>query len=526
MAKRGNSEDDIARWVENNYTEDTTGRRRRAKVPRASAADSLASDVSSQPATSPGVQASPNAKSMAQVFAPFYANLSSEAVRLSELLPDMIAASTLQQQQAAASVAASDTAEHTLAADAAAAVAAVAEEREREKEQEKAAAAGGRAGAAGAGPLSTEDEHDHGIALSRSRPVGDSLRRRKWVGIVTGGDALLSHADLEEHSKRISSGPSHGAAPAAPAAPSAEGAGEAEAEVEDKPANGGPAAAAGSSSPVSHAFDPGEQNQSLLRRRNNRTPQYINRLKRLHRVHMAPMHTSRYQESMPEFSPELHTFLDTEMTSWGLNIFKLDTLAGGYPMTALGLQILERKDLFAKLHLDKMTVCRFLLAAEQGYGRFPDILYHNNVHGADVAHSTFCLLEDPAHSNLYSDLEYFAGIIAALCHDIGHPGVNNQFLVATHSPLATLYNDQSVLENFHAATTFKLMQKEELNIIANFDQDDASSFRTMIIQMILSTDMAKHFKFLGDFRSLVESHRQQNPDDPQAPPSICMTNAT
>ncbi len=38
-------------------------------------------------------------------------------------------------------------------------------------------------------------------------------------------------------------------------------------------------------------------------------------------------------------------------------------------------------------------------------------------------------------------------LIASVCHDLDHPGVNNKFLVATNSELALLYNDRSVLEN-------------------------------------------------------------------------------
>jgi hypothetical protein len=37
-------------------------------------------------------------------------------------------------------------------------------------------------------------------------------------------------------------------------------------------------------------------------------------------------------------------------------------------------------------------------------------------------------------------------MIAALCHDLEHPGVNNQFLVKSKSSLATLYNNESILE--------------------------------------------------------------------------------
>ena len=63
--------------------------------------------------------------------------------------------------------------------------------------------------------------------------------------------------------------------------------------------------------------------------------------------------------------------------------------------------------------------------------------------------------------------------VALLCgmqtigHDVGHPGVNNDFLIKSQTPLAQLYNDKSVLESFHAMTLFNLMQKYGFKIYNN-----------------------------------------------------------
>nr|PIM04100.1 3'5'-cyclic nucleotide phosphodiesterase domain-containing protein [Toxoplasma gondii COUG] len=46
---------------------------------------------------------------------------------------------------------------------------------------------------------------------------------------------------------------------------------------------------------------------------------------------------------------------------------------------------------------------------------------------------------------------------AALGHDVGHPGFNNAFLVATNQPIALVYNDHAVLENYHAYITFRTL---------------------------------------------------------------------
>lgn len=57
-----------------------------------------------------------------------------------------------------------------------------------------------------------------------------------------------------------------------------------------------------------------------------------------------------------------------------------------------------------------------------------------------------------------SHLEVFALALAALCHDVDHPGLTNAFLVATYDPLALRYNDRAVLESHHAATCFITMR--------------------------------------------------------------------
>jgi hypothetical protein len=50
-------------------------------------------------------------------------------------------------------------------------------------------------------------------------------------------------------------------------------------------------------------------------------------------------------------------------------------------------------------------MARFLAALEDGYAHYPQILYHNNLHGTDVMHSTYLLLQAPALAGAFTDLE-------------------------------------------------------------------------------------------------------------------------
>jgi hypothetical protein len=87
-------------------------------------------------------------------------------------------------------------------------------------------------------------------------------------------------------------------------------------------------------------------------------------------------------------------------------------------------------------------------------------------------------------------------LISAIGHDVGHPGVNNAFLVALNAPLAQLYNDRSVLESFHCAAYSQILRRYWPQAFAS------SAMRKLMINNILATDMGLHFKYMSDLGNL------------------------
>jgi hypothetical protein len=120
-----------------------------------------------------------------------------------------------------------------------------------------------------------------------------------------------------------------------------------------------------------------------------------------------------------------------------------------------------------------------------------EVPYHNLHHATNVLHTTYMLLDkcDLLCDKLNADV-LFGILIAALVHDIGHPGNNNMFEINTLSELAFKYNDMSVLEQHHCALAFELMKKHDLN--SHMKRDDFCVFRKTIVTCILGTDMAHH----------------------------------
>ena len=71
------------------------------------------------------------------------------------------------------------------------------------------------------------------------------------------------------------------------------------------------------------------------------------------------------------------------------------------------------------------------------------------------------------------------------------------------SEIALMYNDRAVLENFHLSTAFQVMRKEDCNITSNLSSDEYKEFRSLVIEMVLATDMNSHFQQIKTVRALL-----------------------
>jgi hypothetical protein len=127
--------------------------------------------------------------------------------------------------------------------------------------------------------------------------------------------------------------------------------------------------------------------------------------------------------------------------------------------------------------------------------------YHNNLHAADVCANIDYFLRQQNFNRLLSPVDILSALVAAVVHDVGHPGVNNTFLEATKHDLAITYNDVSVLENHHVAEAFKLMKARDMDWSTSLSSDDYKDMRETVIQVVLGTDMRAHFEYLTRFKS-------------------------
>ncbi|KAK3772219.1 hypothetical protein RRG08_035249, partial [Elysia crispata] len=109
--------------------------------------------------------------------------------------------------------------------------------------------------------------------------------------------------------------------------------------------------------------------------------------------------------------------------------------------------------------------------------------------------------------NATSDLEKMLALVAALTHDLDHPGVNNAFLMITENHLATLYENISVLENHHYRCALALLHESE--VLNNLTEHDRAEFYRQLKELILATDITRQPEFLQTFCRCIESGELQ-----------------
>ncbi|QDZ24568.1 3',5'-cyclic-nucleotide phosphodiesterase [Chloropicon primus] len=147
----------------------------------------------------------------------------------------------------------------------------------------------------------------------------------------------------------------------------------------------------------------------------------------------------------------------------------------------------------------------FLKEVRKNYHDNP---YHNFHHVIDVTHGVYRILRLTEDRLDLTEYERMSLMVAAICHDMDHPGVNNAYLVHTLDPLAIKYNDSGVLENTHVACLYSMVTtKPNSNIFVNIKDDKVwRDMRKNIIGCILHTDMAHHFKMVSQMDVFFELH--------------------
>ncbi|XP_053557355.1 high affinity cAMP-specific and IBMX-insensitive 3',5'-cyclic phosphodiesterase 8B [Bombina bombina] len=201
--------------------------------------------------------------------------------------------------------------------------------------------------------------------------------------------------------------------------------------------------------------------------------------------------------TISDVPPRIAQALDGE-ENWDFNIFELEAVTHKRPLVYLGSKIFTSFGVCEFLNCSEATMRSWLQMIEANYHSSNS--YHNSTHAADVLHATAYFLQKDSVKASLDQLDKVAALIAATVHDVDHPGRTNSFLCNAGSELAVLYNDTAVLESHHAALAFQLTAKDnKCNIFKKMDRTQHRTLRQAIIDMVLATEMTKHFEHVNKF---------------------------
>ncbi|KAI9235773.1 hypothetical protein MVEG_01925 [Podila verticillata NRRL 6337] len=174
------------------------------------------------------------------------------------------------------------------------------------------------------------------------------------------------------------------------------------------------------------------------------------------------------------------------------------------------LGMFVKLDLVECLNITTGELLDFIIDVDRGYLA---TFYHSFYHAADVTAVLYHMLLDMNASQYLSKPDMAALLLAGLCHDIGHPGLNNLFQVNAKTEFVKQHGETSVLEKYSCSLAMDLVTKHALfrNIEKSVEatlpegtRATEASMRQSMVKSIMATDMSFHYDMLNNLNSLIE----------------------
>ena len=128
------------------------------------------------------------------------------------------------------------------------------------------------------------------------------------------------------------------------------------------------------------------------------------------------------------------------------DIFVLDDLMSEKASIIIANEILKKLSIVNSNVIDIPVLKNFIVKVVESYSR-KNAIYHNDLHAADVMQTLFTMImRGKLQSKMkLGDLDKFAMLIGAICHDLKHTGQNNTYHINTRSKIAMRYNGKYML---------------------------------------------------------------------------------
>jgi hypothetical protein len=170
------------------------------------------------------------------------------------------------------------------------------------------------------------------------------------------------------------------------------------------------------------------------------------------------------------------------------NVFPYKQENNEHHLRLLLMAMFYEFDLPRIFQIPDVTLYRFFNVVSRKYRHVP---FHNFYHAFNVTQTMYFFLTTCNASKVLGPLEIMALLIAAICHDCDHPGLNNDFQRKAQTRVYHMHK-KSVLENHHYLQCMSALAHSESNILANLTQEDEDQIYIYLRDLILATDLAVH----------------------------------
>eukprot|EP00282_Hemiselmis_andersenii_P002848 CAMPEP_0114129220 /NCGR_PEP_ID=MMETSP0043_2-20121206/11358_1 /TAXON_ID=464988 /ORGANISM="Hemiselmis andersenii, Strain CCMP644" /LENGTH=511 /DNA_ID=CAMNT_0001222479 /DNA_START=413 /DNA_END=1945 /DNA_ORIENTATION=+ len=197
-------------------------------------------------------------------------------------------------------------------------------------------------------------------------------------------------------------------------------------------------------------------------------------------------HLSSYPDLNKMFS---ETEVKVEDLTWDLDCFRQDRNEQKWQINAT-LAMFHSLGLLKRYDISTESLVYFLLTVKLNYN---DMAFHNWLHAWSVMHASWLMISAPDVGECLTEGDKLAIMLAAVCHDLDHPGVNNDFLAKSKDPLSERYATP-ILERHHLAMTMDILcdSDQRVKVVHGLDSEKHKELMVMIEEAIMATDMGVH----------------------------------
>ncbi|KAF9578047.1 High affinity cAMP-specific and IBMX-insensitive 3',5'-cyclic phosphodiesterase 9A [Lunasporangiospora selenospora] len=174
-------------------------------------------------------------------------------------------------------------------------------------------------------------------------------------------------------------------------------------------------------------------------------------------------------------------------------------------------------DLLECLNISEGELLDFIIDVDKGY---LSIYYHSFYHAADVTAVLYRMLTEMNASQYLCKPDMAALLLAGLCHDIGHPGLNNLYQVNAKTEVVKVHGEASVLEKYSCSMAmdlvtkhriFRNVEKSPAAMLPEGNQATEGHMRDAMVKAIMATDMSFHYDMLNNLNSDVDPSPTPSP---------------